>query len=204
MKKTLAIIGVALLTAVATVQAQSTNGLFGDIGSVLGDVGLSASPTNYAVAPFVGWGAGGKLSAGALVIENVNSSGTVGIVGGYDHLWFGGKQGSANLVSGGLTLKAPFQPFKVVCNAFHIPLGTNTWLYNETWMPYGLLLAGTPVNGTSNDGGLCSIERGGLNMDIYNFKGWKLGFAFDLGTRQGAGLYNGNWKDAALTLRWGF
>lgn len=209
-KLTFGIIAAVCLAFSAQAQTTTTNvpNLMGDIGNVLGDIGLSSNPTNYAFAPFFGVkttkNADGKrpVSAGLVIIENVNNN--IGIAGGIDHLWLGGKAGSANIVSGGLSLKAPFYPLRYVTSFLGTSLGTNTWAYNFLATPYAIVLIGTPLNGTSNDGGLANINRAGVNFDVYNFKGWKLGAGGDYGNRNGAGNYSGNWIDFTLNVRKGF
>lgn len=172
--------------------------LFGGIGEILKSVGLVADPTNYAGVVFVGKSTeGDKLAAGLLVIENMNNN--IGIAAGVDHLWFGGKTGSANIVAGGLTLKEQTHPLRFLTSS------TNSWLYTFTATPYAIGLVGTPINGTGNaDGGLASVTRAGANIDIYNLKGWQLGVAADYGARSGSGNYNGNYVDLAFTVRKGF
>lgn len=177
------------------VNAQSTNGIFGDIGNILGDVGISSNPTNYAAAAFYGHSTSGNQSSiGLLVIENVNNY--VGVAAGVDDLFGGGKIGSANIVSGGLSLKAPTHPL-----AF---LGTNSFEQNFTATPYALAMAALPINGTGQNGALGAVNRAGVNFDIYNLKGWEIGAGIDYGNRLGAGNYSGNWIDVAVSFRKNF
>ena len=201
MKKIALIIGLALVAGFNSLNAQTN--LWGDLGNIAGDLGLSSNPTNYAVATFVGASeTGGKLSAGLIVVENVNNY--IGAVAGIDHLWFGGKTDSANIINGGITLQAPMYPVRTVFKWVGLSLGTNTWAYNERVTPFNLALVGTPVNGTSNDGGLCGINRTGINFDLVNVKGFEFGASIDHGTRTGAGNYDGNWWDVSLNLRKSF
>lgn len=209
----LAIIGVAAFLATVISRADEmptfpTNapaelGATADIGNLLKDIGLSSNPTNYFAAPFIGHSlTGNKLSAGLVIGENINNN--VGVVGGIDHLWFGGKTGSANMVSGGISLKAPFYPIRAAFGFLKIDLATNSWSYNFRAIPYVLTMVATPLNGTSNDGGLAAINRTGANFDIYNLKGFEIGAGIDYGNRIGAGAYSGNWIDAVFTIRKGF
>lgn len=202
---------IASCASLLNAQTTSTNvpNLMGDFGNILKDVGLSSNPSNYAAALFMGIKTikndDGKrpVSSGLVIVENVNNY--VGIAGGIDHLWLGGKPGSANIVSGGLSLKAPFYPLRMGAGFFGINLGTNTWAYNFLATPYAIVLIGTPINGTGNDGGLATINRAGANLDLYTFKGgWKLGLGGDFGNRTGAGKYSGNWIDGTLNIRKGF
>lgn len=203
LKQLLTIVLLATATAVSA-QTNSDSHLLGDLGNILNDVGLSTNPTNYAIVPFGGVSVGGqtRLAAGLLAIENVNNN--VGVVGGIDHLWFGGKTGNANLVSGGLTLKTSLYPFRDVAQYIGLSLGTNTWAYGVKATPYVVALVGTPVNGTSNNGGLCAINRAGVDVDIYTVKGWNFGVGADYGNRSGAGAYSGNYVDFIFSLSKGF
>ena len=220
MKKITSLIIIAALFAVSAVQAQTvvtttattdTNGIttivqstntptppssfWGGIGTTLGSLGLSSNPTNYAGLVFVGMSTSGKqVSAGIGIVENVNNN--VGIIVLIDHLWFGGKTGSANIVSGGLTLKQPTHPLAFFGGSF---------CTNLVCTPYVILAVGTPMNGTGNaDGGLAGIGRAGFNFDIWNISGWELGLGIDYGNRTGSGGYNGDWIDGTLNLRKGF
>ena len=186
----------ALIAAIAIPAAAQTNQFGTDLGSLLGDVGISSNPTNYFDAPFVGFSTkGGKTAAGDILGENINNN--VGVVAGVDHLWGGGVIGSANIVSGGLTLKAPFHPLQF--------LGFTGWTSNLLATPYALALAGTPINGTgSANGGLSSIARVGVAVDFAEWKGFKFSAAADYGNRTGSGNYNGNWVDFGLSVRKGF
>lgn len=188
----------ALLSAslILNVSAQTNQpSLSGGITEILSSVGLVTDPTNYAVVPFVGIKSDGKqFAAGLLAIENVNNN--LGVVAGFDTLWGGGKIGSANIVSGGLTLKEQTHPLAFV--------STNSFFQNFTLTPYAVALVGTPINGTSNNGGLAAIGRVGANLDIYNFKGFEIGIGADYGNRAGAGNYSGNWFDGIFTIRKGF
>ena len=224
MKKSIviALIGVAALLAVGfTTQAQTNtpspavvtinasggittttnpvpNDIYDNIGAVLGNLGLSSHPSNYAAAVFMGHSmSGNQLSAGLLIIENVNNY--VGVSAGIDHLWFGGKTGSANVVAGGVTLKAPSHPLSFLSS------DTNSWTHKFVATPFVIAMVGTPINGTgSSDGGLASITRAGVNLDLLNIKGWELGLGGDYGKRTGAGNYSGNWADLSLNIRKGF
>jgi len=201
MKKLMSVI--VLLTSVSILSAQiaQTNpppSFWGGIGQSLQSLGISTSPTNYAAAPFVGFSTSGdKLSAGLLLVENINAN--VGIVAGFDHLWFGGKPGSANLVSGGVTLKQPTHPLQWLTS------NTNTWAYKATVTPYALAMVGSSFGNTSTSGGgMCGIARAGFNLDLINISGWELGAGGDYGNRTGAGEYNGNWIDFTINIRKGF
>lgn len=186
-------------TNTPTATTNAPTDFWSGIGTTLNSIGISTSPTNYAVAPFVGCSTDGgdKLCAGLLLVENVSEN--VGIVAGLDHLWFGGKTASANIVSGGVTLKAPTHPLRFLTG------NTNTWAYNAVVTPYALAMAGSPIGNTkSAGGGLSSIVRAGFNFDIMDISGWKLGAGADYGTRNGAGNYNGNWLDFTLNVRKNF
>lgn len=181
-----------------TTPVAPTNSFWGDLGSVLGDVGLSSNPTNYAGGIFAGVKTdGSQYSIGAYVVENVNNY--VGVMAGVDQLFGGGKLGSENIVAGGLTLKAPSHPLRFLTSS------TNTFLYDLTATPYVAALVATPIGGTGNaGGGLGGLVRAGLNVDLYNWSGWVLGVGADYGNRTGAGAYNGNWIDGTLNIRKGF
>jgi hypothetical protein len=172
--------------------------IWSDIGNVLGDVGISTNPTNYAAGAFAGIKtSGSQYSIGAYVIENVNNY--VGIMVGVDQLFGGGKIGSENVVAGGLTLKAPTHPLRFLTSS------TNGFLYSFAAIPYVAALASTPIGGTGNaGGGLGALVRTGINIDIVNFSGWELGAGIDYGNRTGAGAYNGNWVDGTVNIRKGF
>ena len=197
-------VALASLLMLGSARAQTTNtnppaDFWSGIGGTLNSLGISTSPTNYALAPFVGISldGGDKLSAGVLLIENVSDN--VGFVVGFDHLWFGGKPGSANIVSGGVTLKAPMHPLRFITSK------TNAWAYTVVVTPYALALAGAASGDTqTGGGGLASIIRGGVNFDLVNWSGWKLATAIDYGSRNGAGAYNGNWADLSLNIRKNF
>lgn len=193
----------ALAAATIAVQAQTSTNLpdiYDSIGSVLNTLGVSSNPSNYAVATFGGRSfSGDQWAAGAVVIENVTASGSVGVVAGIDYLWGGGKIGSANVVSGGVTIKAPAHPLTF------LSADTNSWTHKVTVTPYVIEMVATPLNGTgSADGGLGSISRAGVNLDLVNIKGWELGAGIDYGKRTGTGNYSGNWGDLTLNIRKGF
>ena len=193
----------ALFVAAGLTQAQtSTNApdIYDSIGSVLSNLGISSNPSNYALAAFGGRSFdNNQWSAGALVIENVTTSGSVGIVAGIDHLWGGGNVGSANIVAGGITFKAPCHPFTF------LSADTNSWTRKVTVTPFVIAMVATPISGTgSADGGLGSITRGGVNLDLVNIKGWEIGAGIDYGKRTGAGNYDGNWGDLTFNVRKGF
>jgi len=193
----------ALAAATIAVQAQTSTNLpdiYDSIGSVLNTLGVSSNPSNYAVATFGGRSfSGDQWAAGAVVIENVTASGSVGVVAGIDYLWGGGKIGSANVVSGGVTIKAPAHPLTF------LSADTNSWTHKVTVKPYVIEMVATPLNGTgSADGGLGSISRAGVNLDLVNIKGWELGAGIDYGKRTGTGNYSGNWGDLTLNIRKGF
>jgi hypothetical protein len=174
----------------------NTTSSFSSIGDFLGALGISSNPTNYALATGAGFGKSGQVSAWAVITMNVNNY--VGTVIGIDHLWYGGKTGSANIVSGGLNLSVATHPLQWFSS------DTNGWAYNFKATPFALAMVGSPINGTSNDGGLCAINRIGVNADIYNIKGWELGALVDYGNRVGAGQYSGSWIDVGLSIRKGF
>ena len=168
------------------------------LGGVLGKFGLVTDPTNYAFGTFIGKSASGnQTSAGVFVIENVNNY--VGVMLGVDHLWGGGKIGSANIVSGGLTIKDAMWPLR------YFTSNTNTWAYNARVTPYAALLAGSALGNTgSAGGGLAAIVRTGANVDLFTFKNFIVGLGGDYGTRAGSGNYNGNWYDVTFNARIGF
>ena len=193
-------VAILILSGIASV-AQTNSptppaSFWGGIGTALSSLGISSNPTNYAAAPFIGFSTdGSKLSAGLLVVENVNNN--VGIIAGFDHLWFGGKTGSANIVSGGLTLKQPTHPLTW--------LGTNSWEQNFTVTPYTIAMVGASFGNTgSAGGGMCGIGRAGFNFDIVNISGFELGAGIDYGNRTGSGNYDGNWIDCTVNIRKGF
>jgi len=191
--------GVTTVTGTGVTTATApTNGFWGDLTALAGDVGLSSNPTNYAFGLFGGIKTdGSQYSIGAYVVENVNNY--VGVMAGVDQLFGGGKLGSENIVAGGLTLKAPTHPLRFLTSA------TNTFFYNLQTTPYVAVLASTPIGGTGNaGGGLGALVRGGLNVDIYNWSGWQLAAGVDYGNRTGSGAYNGNWVDGTINLRKGF
>jgi hypothetical protein len=189
MKNSIAVLLLAIFAIVANAQ---TNSLWTDLGAVLGDAGLSSNPTNYFDAPFCGVSTtGNRLAAGDILGENINNN--VGVVAGIDHLWFGGRVGSANIVSGGLTLKAPCHPLQF--------LGLTGWTSNLVATPYAIAMAATPLNGTgSANGGLGSIARAGASVDLTSWKGFKVSLTADYGNRTGSGGYNGNWVDFGFAL----
>jgi hypothetical protein len=170
----------------------------GDLGAALGDLGISSNPTNYAFGTFASIKTtGDQYGIGAYVIENVNNN--IGVMAGVDQLFGGGKLGSENIVSGGLTLKAPTHPLSFLSS------DTNSFYRTFVATPYAMVLVATPIGGTGNaGGGLGGLARAGVNADIISFSGWKLGAGIDYGNRTGAGAYNGNWIDGTLNLRKGF
>lgn len=218
MNKIKIIIGVAAMLATITATAQTnaestvttitgtgvntavapTNGFWGDLGALAGDVGLSSNPTNYAFGLFGGIKtSGSQYSIGAYVIENVNNY--VGVMAGVDQLFGGGKLDSENVVAGGLTLKAPTHPLRFLTSS------TNSFAYNLVATPYAMVLVSTPIGGTGNaGGGLGAVARSGVNVDIYNWSGWQLAAGVDYGNRTGSGTYNGNWIDGTVNVRKGF
>lgn len=188
----------ATTPVVPVISPASTGDIYSDIGSILGKLGISSNPSNYAVAVFGGKSfSGNQWAAGAVIIENVNNY--VGVVAGVDHLWGGGKVGSANIVAGGVTLKAPTRPLSFLSS------NTNSWTHKLVATPYILAMVATPISGTGDaNGGLGSITRAGINLDVYNLKGWEIGVGGDYGKRTGAGGYSGNWGDLTANVRKGF
>ena len=174
----------------------NTTSSWTSIESVLGSLGISTNPTNYALATGAGFGPNSEVAAWAVLTMNVNNY--VGTVLGVDHLWYGGKKGSANIVSGGLNLSIATHPLQWFTSS------TNTWAYNLKVTPFALAMVGSPLNGTSNDGGLCAVNRVGANVDIFSFSGWNVGALLDYGNRVGAGAYSGSWVDIGLSIRKGF
>ena len=197
-----AVIGLLALFACGARAQTTTNApedIYDNLGGLLGNLGLSSHPSNYAAAFFGGHSIDNKnqWSAGLLLVENVNAN--IGVCAGIDNLWGGGKQGSANIVSGGVTLKAPVHFLTFLSS------DTNSWTHKVVGMPYAIAMVATPISGTGDaNGGLGSILRGGFNLDIYNMKGWQLGVGGDYGSRSGSGAYNGNWIDGVVTVRKGF
>ena len=183
------------LGSLAAARAQTvTNTTTTDVANLLGDIGLSSNPTNWAAAPFVGFKSG-QTAIGIVAIENVYKG--VGVIGGVDTLFGGGKVGSANIVSGGVTLQVPLHPLQF--------LGLTGWPSNLVATPYGIAMVGTPIRGTGGaDGGLASITRAGAEVDLFTWKQFKFGPAVDYGRRSGSGNYNGNWVDVVITGRINF
>lgn len=175
----------------------SAPSLGGGIKESLASVGLVTDPTNYAAAVFYGRSLKGNQSAaGLVVIENVNDY--IGVAAGIDTLWGGGKENSANIVAGGFSLKDSTHPLKFLSS------DTNSWFQTFTATPFAIALVGTPINGTSNDGGLAAINRAGVNLDLFAVKRLQFGLGIDYGNRTGAGNYNGNWVDVDFNGRLGF
>ena len=171
------------------------------IGISLNSLGLSSNPSNYAGAVTFGKSVSKDQYSGSLiVVENVNNN--LGVIAGFDHLWLGGKTGSANLVSGGLTLKAQVHPLRWAYSL--VSTNQTSWAYTLTGTMFGVSMVGTPMNGTSNDGGLCAINRAGLNLDMIKVGKVQLSIGGDYGNRTGAGNYSGNWVDLVFSGRVGF
>jgi hypothetical protein len=203
LKLTLAAVALAMCGLAAQAQTNNTAGpvqpsLMGGVEQILSSVGLVSDPTNYAGAVVMGRSLkGNQLSAGFIVAENINNN--VGVIAGIDHLWFGGKTGSANIVAGGLTLKVATHPLALLSSS------TNSFLAKLTATPFAIAMIGTPMNGTGNaDGGLAAVNRAGAYVDLINFKGWEFSLLGDYGNRTGAGNYSGNWIDFGLAIRKGF
>jgi len=175
-----------------------SSGAINQIGSLLNSLGISSNPTNYAIAPFFGVKEGGnQLAAGVLLLANATNHFAPTL--GFDHLWFGGHTGSANIVSGGLTLKDTTHPFQ------WLGAGTNTWVYNLAVTPYVAALAGSASGNTGTaGGGLAGIFRTGANVDLLTVSKWKIGVGADYGSRTGSGNYNGNWYDFTVNARFNF
>lgn len=190
MKFNLALLAL-LLSFTSSAQTNSGN-VFGDLAK---DIGLSTNPTNWAAVPFVGFASHGRTAFGLVAVENVAKN--IGIMAGVDTLFGAGKIGSANIVSGGLTLQAPFHPLQFI--------GMTGWTSNLMATPYAVALVGTPVRGTGTaDGGLATITRVGVEVDLYNWKGFEFGLGGDYGKRSGSGGYDGNWVDVMFSVRKGF
>lgn len=198
MQSLIKIVTVAALLTCGAAKADTNAPPFlsGGFTEILKSAGLVTDPTNYAVVPFYGRSTDGKKSAvGLVAIENVTAN--VGVIGGIDTLWGGGKVGSANIVAGGVTLKEALHPLKFT--------GLGSWTSNFVATPFAIAMVGTPIRGTGNaDGGLASITRLGANFDVVNVKGWQFGLGVDYGRRSGSGNYNGNWIDVLLSIRKGF
>ena len=194
--------GVTTITGTGTTStdtsASSTTNFWSDVVNVLGDIGLSSNPTNYAAGVFTGIKTSGdQYSIGAYVVENVNNN--IGVMVGIDQLFGGGKTDSENVASGGLTLKAGTHPLRFLTSA------TNTWAYNLVATPYVAALVTTPIGGTGDSAGsLGALVRSGVIIDVYNLNGWKIGVGADYGNRTGCGNYNGNWIDLTFNVRKGF
>ena len=203
MKKLLSLIGVAALLATTTnAQTATTNAppdFFSGLGTQLNSLGISTSPTNYAVAIFYGRSLKGNKSAeGIMLVENVNNN--IGICAGIDTLQGGGKLGSANIVGGGITIKSQTHPLRWL--AGQVSTNTATWAYNARAVVYGVSLVGTPLNGTgSADGGLSAVNRVGAVVDLFTYKNFQFSLGGDYGNRTGAGNYSGNWIDVLFSVR---
>ena len=107
-------------------------------------------------------------------------NGNAALILGYDDIRAGGYS-QANILKGGLNLKADIYPFK------------NFGATNFVLTPYAFALAASPVNGTSNNGGIGQLVGGGVSWEHSFTKNLSLELGAFYENSTGEGLYNGNW-----------
>jgi hypothetical protein len=122
-----------------------------------------------------------------------NFNENAGLLIGFDYLWGSQTNGSAaNVVKGGLNLKADIQPFK------------NFGLTNIVATPFVAELVATPVSGTQNNGGAGLISVAGLDFRIVTWKSITLHGGGFYENRTGQGWANGNYALIHLAASRGF
>lgn len=201
-------LGTASSTAPRDVIISPDGNLFADLGNLGSDLGVPTSITNYGGGIFYSksFSNSKQWGIGALVVANVTQSGTVGFTAGVDRLFGGGKTDSANILSGGITLKQRIYPVRYLAKMFNSNLSTNSWFYKEGGTVFAADLVGKALGSTAAvGGGVANIVRGGINLDVWQFKsGLFISLAIDYGNRTGAGAYNGNWGDFLPNVHWRF
>lgn len=105
-----------------------------------------------------------------------------GLVLGVDTTWGTGRDTTANVVKGGINLKANIYPFK------------NFGATNFFVTPFVSVLIATPLDGTSNNGGIGQLTVTGIDYEhafTKNLSG-DIGLFYENVTGEGSGL-DGNW-----------
>jgi hypothetical protein len=124
-------------------------------------------------------------------IYSFNSN--AGLVLGGDVTWGNGRQTSANILKGGIDLKADVYPFK------------NFGATNFFVTPFVSVLIATPLNGTSNNGGIGQLTVTGASYEHSFTKNLSLevGGFYENVTGEGGGL-DGNWLGALVGVHYKF
>lgn len=124
-----------------------------------------------------------------LTPENPNA--TAGLILGIDDIRAGGFS-EANVLKGGLTLKANVYPFK------------NFGATNFFVTPYVFALIATPTQGTGNNGGIGELDGAGISYEHWFGKNVSVEAGAFYENATGEGQFNGNWAGVLLGLHYKF
>lgn len=195
------------VTIPATIVTTTTTNIPDLLGSIGGSPALShslqelwdvtAGSTNGAFLFGGGRGlAGNKNVAFVDYLYNLNQN--AGLLFGYDYLFSNSKslQSSANVVKGGFNLQANIRPLQ------------RFGLTNFIITPFAAILIATPLNGTSNNGGIGQIALTGVDWESSSFKIFNFPIKAHVGgfyeNRTGQGGWNGNYLCAHFALSYGW
>jgi hypothetical protein len=175
----------ALFTSTACLLAQSgtnppsiTSGLL-QIGSAI----YNDAPTNLGFYPYGTYVLSAKKAGGGLaLVYNVNPDDAikVGVLAGVDYI------DRLLGVNGGVQLSLPIHPLAAYGNT------------NFALVPLAISAIGTPLQGTSNNDGIETINSVGLALEFGHFLGGRFSLGGLYGTRTGAGAYNGGYLNGFL------
>jgi hypothetical protein len=189
MKKLLSLITVAAaLLCASNLQAQTT--LFDNV--LTNFVGA----TNWAVEPYFTYAPkspSAKVGGGALVGYDFTQN--VGLALGIDWL------GQFSLVSGNVTLQAPFH----LSTIFPSSLVSSLSLSNVIISPFALAGVGTASSGGGSfNGAVSTIEDAGAYVKFGHFLGGQANVGVSYGQWTGSGQYDVKRYHAFLGMTWGF
>lgn len=194
------VIIVALLGLSVTAIAQTNNPPDTGVPNLLGDSATS-SLLQQAYDDTIGTSNGVFVATAARkLVGNANRfsldyiysfNQNAALIIGYDDIRSGGYS-QANILKGGLNLKANIYPFKNFGNT------------NFVLQPYGFALAASPTSGTSNNGGIGQLVGGGVSWEHSFTKNLSLELGGFYENSTGEGIYNGNWLGVLGGLHYHF
>ena len=162
---------------------------------------VTAGSTNGAVVMSAGRGlTGNKNFVAADYIYNLNQN--AGLIFGYDYLFSNDKRmgaAQANILKGGLNLQAQLYPLK------RFSTDTNSFAHNFHVTPFASVLIITPINGTSNNGGIGQATIAGADWEsplLFNKVHLHLGGYYE--NRTGQGAWDGNYAALHAAVSYGF
>ena len=193
MKKILIV--AALFVAVLTSKSQTTNqtpdlisGQYGSLAQQFYDATIGTSNGVFVAT------AARKLvgNANRFSVDYIYSFNSVaGLILGIDDIRSGGKS-YANVVKGGLNLQTKIYPFK------------NFGATNFFVTPYAFVLIATPIQGTSNNGGIGQLAGTGISFEHKLSKNLSLELGAFYENSTGEGQFNGNWAGGLFGLHYHF